>query len=57
MIVMQKAIKDAIFLNSINADLSAMQDELQKSAKISSGYPVPILIPMGPTHGSDTFIP
>ena len=52
---MQKAIENVNFLSTINIDLPTLQDELQKSTKTSSGYPV--LIPMSTTHSSDTLIP
>jgi L,D-transpeptidase ErfK/SrfK len=53
--VMQKAIENANFISTININLLTLQDELQKSTKTSSGYPV--LIPMSATHSSDNMIP
>ena len=54
-IVMQKAIKNANFLKIFNLDLHILQEELQKSAKIASGYPILIQISR-PTH-SDQLLP
>lgn len=54
-IIMQKTIKNASFLKMAAVDLTIITEELQKLAKLSSGYP--ILIKTSSTHSIDKLIP